>query len=105
MTVPPAFRISDPAVVLHLAELPPSDIALLEVARIATPLRTVLDIASTHYDEGFVEAIAVDALDTHRFTRRKLAERLARWIPQRRHGMPCVGSRRGMILSRSDGLR
>ena len=57
LTVPPGFRMREPGVVLHFADLPADDVTMLDGARITTPLRTVLDIAATHYDEEFVEAV------------------------------------------------
>ena len=77
LTVPVGFRMREPGVRLHFADLLPDDLTLLDGARITTPLRTVIDIAATHYDAEFVEAVVTDALATHKVTRRRLTERLA----------------------------
>jgi hypothetical protein len=46
LTVPRGFRQSAPGVVLHLGEVPTSDVREQEGYRITTPLRSLLDVAA-----------------------------------------------------------
>jgi predicted transcriptional regulator of viral defense system len=65
LTVPPTFRKSAPrGVVLHKARLDTADLEDREGFRITTPLRTLIDAATTKSvsDEQFNKAVA-DALD------------------------------------------
>lgn len=50
LSVPPGFRMDDPAVVLHFRLLPDADVAVLDGAAITTALRTVLDAIESHFD-------------------------------------------------------
>ena len=76
LTVPSGFRMNDPRLVLHIAELPASDVTLLDGVQITTALRTVLDVAETNIDEEYVESVVDDALDSGLATRRRLVARL-----------------------------
>lgn len=62
LSVPPGFRMSDPAVVLHYRVLPETDVTVLDGAAITTALRTVVDVIEAHFDEEFVESVIADAL-------------------------------------------
>lgn len=62
LSVPPGFRMQDPAVVLHYRVLPESDVTVLDGAAITTALRTVVDVIESHFDEEFVEDVIADAL-------------------------------------------
>jgi predicted transcriptional regulator of viral defense system len=63
LTVAPGFRMHDAMVVLHVANLPKTDVTTFEGVTITTPLRTVLDIAESHHDNEFVVSVLLDAID------------------------------------------
>ncbi len=75
LSVPPGFRMEDPAVVLHFRQLPAADIAVLDGAAITTALRTVLDAIEAHFDEELVEGVIVDALASGAITTGQLERR------------------------------
>lgn len=64
LTVPPGFRMNDPAVVLHRRELPDTDVTWLDGAAITTEVRTVLDVIASQFDEELVESVVHDAVRT-----------------------------------------
>ncbi len=76
LSVPPGFRMDDPAVVLHYRVLPESDVTVLDGAAITTVLRTVLDVIEPHFDEEFVEGVISDAIASGAITARQLERRL-----------------------------
>jgi len=82
LTVPPTFRKSSPrGVVLHKARLTPADLEDREGFRITTPLRTLIDAATTKSvsDEQFNKAVA-DALDKGLIRKSQIASAI-RTIP------------------------
>jgi predicted transcriptional regulator of viral defense system len=76
LTVPPGFRMDDPAVVLHRRELPDSDVTLLDGATITTVVRTVLDVIESQFDEELIGSVVNDAVDTGAVSVRQLERRL-----------------------------
>ncbi len=76
LTVPPGFRMDDPAVVLHRRELPDSDVTLLVGAAITTTVRTVLDVIESQFDEELIASVVDDAVDTGAVSIRQLERRL-----------------------------
>ena len=76
LTVDAGFRKRDPRVVLHFGSLRSGDITRFEGVTITTALRTVLDIACTHYDEEFVVGTLVDAIDHAGVRPRQIEARL-----------------------------
>lgn len=75
LSVPPEFRMDDPAVILHHRVLPESDVTVLDGAAITTALRTVLDVVEAHLDEEFVEGITADAIASGAITAGQLDRR------------------------------
>lgn len=75
LSVPPGFRMADPAVVLHYRVLPNTDITVLDGAAITTALRTALDMIESHFDEELVEGVVVDAIASGAVTRGQLERR------------------------------
>jgi predicted transcriptional regulator of viral defense system len=61
LTVPSSFRSAAPGVVLHRGAIEPEDIWDYEGFRVTTPLRTILDIASTNLDLDQVASAVADA--------------------------------------------
>ena len=76
LTVPPDFRKSDAAVVLHRRTLPDTDVTVLDGAPVTTVLRTVLDIVESHVDEELIESVVGDALARGAVTEGQLERRL-----------------------------
>ncbi|MCP3936587.1 MAG: hypothetical protein GY708_14570 [Actinomycetia bacterium] len=76
LTVPPGFRMDDPAVVLHRRELPETDVTLLEGAVITTLVRTVLDVIASQFDEELIGSVVDDAVATGAVSVRQLERRL-----------------------------
>lgn len=75
LSVPPGFRMDDPAVILHHRVLPETDVTVLDGAAITTALRTVLDVVEAHFDEEFVEGITADAIASGAITAGQLDRR------------------------------
>mgnify|MGYP000450684189 CR=1 FL=1 len=75
LTVPPEFRMADPAVVLHHRVLPETDLTVLDGASITSVPRTVLDIVESHVDEELIESVVADALTTGAVTKARLERR------------------------------
>lgn len=75
LSVPPGFRMDDPAVTLHHRVLPETDVTVLDGAAITTALRTVLDVVEAHFDEEFVEGITADAIASGAITAGQLGRR------------------------------
>ena len=76
LSVPPGFRMDDPAVVLHYRVLREPDVTVLDGAAITTVLRTVLDVIEPHFDEEFVEGVISDAIASGAITAGQLERRL-----------------------------
>ena len=75
LSVPPGFRMDDPAVVLHYRVLPEIDVTAFDGAVITTALRTVLDVVESHFDEEFVEGVIADATASGAITAGQLERR------------------------------
>ena len=74
LTVPPGFRKPAPAdCVLHVARLPPGDVAARGGYRVTTPTRTVLDLAASPLAEDQFAKVLRDALRSGLVRRRYLA--------------------------------
>jgi predicted transcriptional regulator of viral defense system len=82
LTVPQSFRSKDEAVVLHKAELTAEDITRHEFVTVTTPLRTVLDLAESNFDEDLVLETLDDALRRGLVSRRQLRRRLVESSPK-----------------------
>lgn len=76
LTVPPEFRMSHPAVVLHHRILPNADVTHVGGAPITTLVRTVLDLIETYVDEELLDGVVDDALAGGSVTVRQLRSRL-----------------------------
>jgi len=76
LTVPPGFRMDDPAVVLHRRELPDSDVTVIEGAAITTVVRSVLDVIESQFDEELIASVVDDAVGTGAVGVRQLERRL-----------------------------
>lgn len=76
LTVPPGFRMNDPAVVLHRRDLPDADVTRLDGAAITTVVRTVLDVMASQFDDEMVESVVDDAVGTGAVSVRQLERRL-----------------------------
>lgn len=81
LTVPPNFRQSDLAVVIHKGELPPDDVEEHEGYRVTTPLRSLLDVATGELDIDQLAQAIVEALSQGMTTRRALRERADEFGP------------------------
>ena len=75
LTVPPGFRMDDPALVLHLRLLPDADVTLMDGAPITTVVRTVLDIIDSQFDEELIASVVDDAVDTGAVSARQIERR------------------------------
>lgn len=75
LSVPPGFRMDDPAVVLHYRALAETDVTVLDGAAIATALRTALDVVESHFDEEFAEGVIADAIASGAITAGQLERR------------------------------
>ncbi|MDE0498875.1 MAG: hypothetical protein OXH86_16125 [Acidimicrobiaceae bacterium] len=75
LSVPPGFRMADPAVILHYRVLPDADVTVLDGAAITTALRTALDMTESHFDEELVEGVIVDAVASGAITAKQLERR------------------------------
>ncbi len=82
LTVPRNFRQSDPAVVLHRADLPAGDIAAHEGYRVTTPLRSLCDIAAGDLDLDQLAGAMTDAFNLGVTTRRTLLGRIDEFGPK-----------------------
>lgn len=76
LTVPPAFRASDDAVVLHRAEVPADDLEQRSGWRVTTPLRTLVDVAVSATPQEILDDAVTEALDRAIVTPRRLRERI-----------------------------
>jgi len=78
LTVPLDFR-KRPAksLVLHKANLSPSDIVKQDDLPVTTPLCTVLDLARSHLDDERLSAVVKDAIKKGLMSRKELLEALA----------------------------
>lgn len=73
LTVPPDFTKTDNAVVLHHADLGPTEIQDHAGFRVTTPMRTLIDIAAAAPDEDQLARAIAEAQKRGLFTLRALA--------------------------------
>lgn len=74
LTVPATFRSRSPAVILHRAHLPSSDIEEREGFRITTPGRSLLDVAAANLEVDRLARAIRDAMDRGLVTARQLRD-------------------------------
>lgn len=82
LTVPPGFRMSDPAVVLHHAAVPADDVRDRAGYLITTPLRSLLDVAASPVEIDHLATALGDAERTGLVTRRMLRDRSDEFGPE-----------------------
>lgn len=77
LIVPPGFRKRPPAgVVLHKAEVPPTDLITRSGYRVTTPLRTLIDLAGSGVSPEHLHLGLKDALGRGLIRRRTFEQRL-----------------------------
>lgn len=72
LTVPPGFRAEDRRLVLHRQALSDADVEERPGFRVTTPLRTLLDVASTDLSQEHVDRAVLDAVRRGLTTPRRL---------------------------------
>lgn len=77
LTVPPAFRASDDAVLLHRGEVPADDLEQRSGWQVTTPLRALVDVASSDTPQEILDDAVTEALDRAIVTPRRLRERVS----------------------------
>lgn len=75
LTVPPVFRMSDPAVSLHMADLPDEDVHAQTGFRLTTLVRSLIDVAAQSADEEQLTSAIEESLATGTITQRALRAR------------------------------
>lgn len=75
MTVPPKFSMSDPAVILHHADLPEEDMVERNGFRLTTAARALIDTAALGPDEDQLSRAIADAREAGLLTTRQLRRR------------------------------
>ena len=75
LTVPAGFTMRDDAVVLHRAELPPTDLIERIGFRVTTPVRSIVDIAGTTPDDEQLGRAIAEAAQAGLLTLRTLRSR------------------------------
>lgn len=75
LTVDPGFHATDDAVVLHHGHLDDDDVESRGAWRVTTPLRTLLDAATTAISQEHIESAVGDAISNGLITRRQLLRR------------------------------
>jgi predicted transcriptional regulator of viral defense system len=75
LTVPPGFRMSDDAVVLHQTDLPDGDTTTGPGFRLTTLTRSLIDVAAGHADEEQLARAVSEATALGMFTQRQLRSR------------------------------
>ena len=75
LTVPPGFGQEAQGAVLHVADLPESDVEIQEGFKVTTPLRSLLDGAAGDLDGDQLERVIRDAIDSGLVPRRALLGR------------------------------
>ena len=75
LTVPRGFRMSDDALILHVADLPAEDVEARPGSRLTTLTRSLVDVAAEHADEDQLARAIDEALARGTFTRRQLRAR------------------------------
>jgi predicted transcriptional regulator of viral defense system len=81
LTVPPGFRMRAPAVVIHKAQLDPSDVEQFEGFSITTPVRSILDAAAAGTEVDQLARTIHDARERGVLTARSLRLRADRFGP------------------------
>lgn len=74
LTVPPEFSMSDPAVILHHANLPEEDVFAREGFKVTSLARSLVDVASLEPDEDQLARAIEEALGTGLVTARQLRQ-------------------------------
>ena len=77
VTVPKAFRRTDPALVVHREELPAADIEDHGNFRITTPLRCVVEVADEGGDQGLVDGAVADVMAREQVDARRIRDAAA----------------------------
>lgn len=72
LTVPPGFRKTDSAVVLHRAVLAADEVEEREGYRITTPVRAIVECADGDVDQDALDSAVAEALQRGLTTRRRL---------------------------------
>lgn len=75
LTVPSGFRMSDGALVLHVADLPAEDVEARAGFPLTTLMRSLIDVAAEHADEDQLARALDEALAGGRLTRHQLRVR------------------------------
>jgi hypothetical protein len=75
LTVPSGFRMSDGALILHVADLPAEDVEARPGFRLTTLTRSLIDVAAEYADEDQLARALHEALARGTFTRRQLRAR------------------------------
>lgn len=75
LTVPPDFTKRDPAVTLHLADLPAEDIEARPGFRLTTVTRSLIDVAAAGADEDQLARAIQEAVNSGQTTLRRLRAR------------------------------
>jgi predicted transcriptional regulator of viral defense system len=75
LTVPPGFRMSHDALILHVADLPAEDVEARPGFRLTTLTRSLIDVAADHADEDQLARALDEALARGTITRRRLRAR------------------------------
>lgn len=75
LTIPPGFSMRDPAVTLHLAELPDEDVVQRTGFRVTTVARSLIDVAAGSTDEDQLGRAIQEARDARLLTLRQLRAR------------------------------
>lgn len=75
LTVPPGFRMSDDAVVLHQTTLPDDDVVTRPGFRLTTLTRSLIDVAAGRADEDQLARAVAEAIALGTFTKRQLRSR------------------------------
>ncbi len=79
LTVPPNFRKKTAkGIVLHKADLKPSEIEKRNGILTTTPLRTILDLSRAHLDDERLSAVTKDAIQKGLVTRKELLNVLSK---------------------------
>lgn len=62
LTVPPGFRMRDGAVALHYSALPDADVVQRTGFRVTSPVRSIIDVASSSPDQDQLDRLIDEAL-------------------------------------------
>lgn len=87
LTVPPAFRQKNSAVVLHRGDLAEVDIEQHEGFRVTTPLRAVVETAASGADQDVIDSAVTDLLSRGAASRQRLLHAAQQLGPQAELGV------------------